>query len=202
MLSDHAKRPKRKTYTSAEGKFERTYVYVGNPDGSDSYLCWLAKYNKSIEAILIQNRSRRGNSRASQHCKGDISCWTNLKNNELYFNPQTNSFELLLCSEGKRFYAKHPSLDIYFITQEILPSGNKIFYEFDEKGQLSLIKETNASEKKVLAWIKIEYGNGIHIETSDGKTADYQFQQDSSGAQLLTRGDRSDKPTLAINIKS
>jgi YD repeat-containing protein len=122
--------------------------------------------------------------------------WTNLKNNELYYNPQNDSFELALCTEGKRFYVKNPTGTFYSITHEILPSGNKIFYEFNDKNQLELIKETNALEKKVLAWIKINYGNTIHLETSDGKTVDYQFQQDPSGAQLLTAVIRSDKPNL------
>jgi hypothetical protein len=127
--------------------------------------------------------------------KGNISSWTNLKNNELYFNPQTNSFELDVCSGAKRIYVKHPSVDLYLLSYEVLPSGNKIFYEFDEKGQLTLIKETNATEQKVLGWIKIQYGNGIHIDTSDKKTVDYQFQH-NSGIPLLTEVLRSDKPQL------
>lgn len=190
------KDPKGKTYANAEGKFEQAYVYVGNPDGTIlTYVGWQNTTNPSKRSLFKIDPEGETVGLANT-AKGNISCWTNLKNNELYFNPQTDSFELLLCSEGKRFYSKHPSLDIYFITQEILPSGNKIFYEFDEKGQLSLIKETNASEKKVLAWIKIQYGNGIHVETSDGKTVDYHFQQDSSGAHLLTEVNRSDKPHL------
>ena len=64
--------------------------------------------------------------------KGDISGWTNLRNNELYFYSQTDSFELHLASEGRRFYIKHPFLDMYCMTHEILPSGNKIFYEFED----------------------------------------------------------------------
>ena len=195
------KDPKGKSYTNAERKFERTYVYVGNPDGTIlTYVGWQNTTNPS-KRILFKIDSEGEVAGLSNTAKGTISCWTNLKNNELYFNPQTNSFELMLCSEGKRFYSKHPSLDVYFITQEVLPSGNKVFYEFDEKGQLSLIKETNASEKKVLAWIKIEYGNGIHIETSDGKTADYHFQQDSSGVMLLSEVIRSDKPNLAYQYQ-
>lgn len=195
------KDPKGKSYTSAEGKFERTYVYVGNPEGTIlTYIGWQNTTNLSKKSLFkIDPEEVPG---IANTAKGDISCWTNLKNNDLYFNPQTNSFELLLCSEGKRFYSKHPSLDIYFITQEVLPSGNKVFYEFDDKGQLSFIKETNASENKILAWIKIEYGNSIHIETSDGKSADYHFQQDSSsGVALLTEVLRSDKPSLAYQYQ-
>ncbi len=190
------KDPKKKPYTTAEGKFERTYVYVGNPDGTIlTYVGW-QNTTSSSKRSLFKIDPEGESIGLCNTAKGNISSWTNLKNNELYFNSQTDSFELLLCSEGKRFYAKHPSLDIYFITQEILPSGNKIFYEFDDKGQLSLIKETNASEKKVLAWIKIQYESGIHVETSDGKTVDYHFQQDSSGAHLLTAVERSHKPPV------
>lgn len=195
------KDPKGKSYTNPEGKFERTYVYVGNPDGTIlTYVGWQNTTNPS-KKILFKIDPEGEVIGLSNTAKGNISCWTNLKNNELYFNPQTNSFELMLCSEGKRFYSKHPSLDVYFITQEVLPSGNKVFYEFDEKGQLSFIKETNSSEKKVLAWIKIAYGNGIHIETSDGKTADYHFSQDSSGVMLLSEVIRSDKPNLAYQYQ-
>lgn len=190
------KDPKGKTYTTVEGKFERAYVYVGNTDGTIlTYVGWQNVSNSS-KRTLFKIDPEEGPVGLANTAKGNISCWTNLKNNELYLNPQSDSFELLLCSEGKRFYSKHPTLDIYFITHEVLPSGNKVFYEFDEKGQLSLIKETNASEKKVLAWIRIQYENGIHVETSDGKTVDYHFQQDSSGAHLLTEVNRSAKPHL------
>lgn len=192
---------KGKSYTTSEGKFERTYVYVGNPDGTIlTYVGWQNTTNPSKKSSFKIDPEGEAAGIANT-AKGTISCWTNLKNNELYFDPQTNSFELLLCSEGKRFYSKHPSLDVYFITQEVLPSGNKVFYEFDEKGQLSFIKETNASEKKVLAWIKIEYRNGIHIETSDGKSAEYHFSQDSSGAMLLSEVIRSHKPSLSYQYQ-
>lgn len=195
------KDPKSKSYSSAEGKFERTCVYVGNPDGTIlTYVGWQNTTNPSKKSLFKIDPEGEVAGIANT-AKGAISCWTNLKNNELHFDPQTNSFELQLSSEGKRSYSKHPSLDVYFITQEILPSGNKIFYDFDEKGQLSFIKETNASEKKVLAWIRIEYRNGIHVETSDGKSAEYQFSQDSSGAMLLSEVIRSHKPSLSYQYQ-
>lgn len=192
---------KGKTYTTPEGKFERTYVYVGNPEGTIlTYVGWLNTSNPS-KRILFKIDPEGESAGIANTAKGNINCWTNLKNNELYFDPQTNSFELALCSEGRRFYAKHPSLDSYFITHEILPSGNKLFYEFDEKGQLTLIKETNHAEAKTLAWIKISYGAQIHIESSDGKTADYHFQQDPSGIHLLTQVQRSHKPDLSYEYE-
>ena len=99
----------------------------------------LLKIDISEEAVGLANTA-----------KGNINSWTNLKNNELYFDSQNDSFrKLMLCSEGKRVYTKHNNKDIYLLRSEILPSGNKIFYEYDEKGQLTFIKETNASGKSL-----------------------------------------------------
>ncbi len=195
------KDPKVKFYKTAEGKFERTYVYVGNPDGTIlTYVGWQNTTNPSKKSLFKIDPEDEVAGIANT-AKGTINGWTNLKNNELYFDPQTNSFELQLCSQGKRFYSKHPSSDIYLITQEILPSGNKVFYEFDEKGQLCFIKETNASENKILGWIKIDYRNDIYIETSDGKSAEYHFSQDCSGATLLSEVVRSHKPSLSYQYQ-
>lgn len=185
------KDPKNQTYKTSEGTFEKYFVYVGDSDGSMlTYTGWinLAKLNKRISFHLeprgIVNTSR-----------GDISCWTNLKNNELYYDPQKDNFELYLCSEGKRFYTKIG--ESYLLTNEILPSGNKIFYEFDKESHVAFIKETNACENKELAWVKFEYGDDVYVETSDGKTAEYQFQKnDSSDIKLLTHVTRSNKPEV------
>ena len=188
------KDPREKNYTTAEGKFECMYVYVGNPDGSIlTYIGW--KNTSTQKRVLFKIDAESETIGLANTAKGNISSWTNPKNNELYFNPQTNSFELVLCSGGKRIYVKHPSIDLYLLSYEVLPSGNKIFYEFNEQGQLAVIKEMNNAEKKVLGWIKIQYDNSIHIETSDGKTVDYHFQQ-NSGVPLLTEVDRSDKSSL------
>lgn len=190
------KDPKGKTYSSSDGKFERTFAYVGNPEGSIlTYVGWRNVTNPS-KPILFKIDAEMECAGIANTARGDIGAWTNLKNNELYYDPQNDTFELHLCTEGKRFYAKNSTGNFYSITNEILPSGNKIFYEFNNKNQIELIKETNASEKKVLAWIKILYGNTIHLETSDGKTVEYQFQQDSTGVRLLTDVIRSDKPNL------
>ncbi|MBI3259666.1 MAG: RHS repeat protein [Ignavibacteriae bacterium] len=64
---------------------------------------------------------------------------------------------------------------------------------------------TNASENKVLSWIKLDYGDGgsssrdgdrVHAETSDGKKLEYQFEKDPSGILLLSKVINSDKPDL------
>ena len=195
------KDPKGKAYTTGEGKFEYTYVFAGTPEGSIlTYVGWhnpSSQKNRTLFKIDVEEKTLGLTNTA----RGNINAWTNLKNNELYFNSQNNSFELVLSSGGRRFYVKHPSVDLYLLKLEVLPSGNKIFYTFDDRGQLVLIKETNAQEKKVLGWIKIEYGDGVHIDTSEGKTVDYCFQQDASGHTLLSQVIRSDKPSLSYQYK-
>lgn len=47
------KDPKGKSYTNAEGKFERTYVYVGNPDGTIlTYVGWQNTTNPSKKTLF------------------------------------------------------------------------------------------------------------------------------------------------------
>lgn len=172
-------------------------AYVGNPDGA--ILTYTGRPNDCSKRLLCNLDVVTG---LANTAKGKISSWTNLKNNVLYFDTQTENIELSLCSEGRRFYSKNRLLNTYLITHEILPSGNKIFYEFDEKGQPTLIKQVNHAETKALAWIKILYGNTtVHVEASDGKTVDYQFVQDPAGTTLLTNVYRSDKPTINYQYK-
>lgn len=195
------KDPKGKSYIAGEKKFERTFVYVGNPEGSIlTYVGWHSSNNTS-EKVLFKIDPEEECAGICNTAKGSISSWTNHKNNELYFDPVTDSLELHLCTKGKRFYQKNSSLNIYLLTHEILPSGNKIFYEFDKEGHLTYVKETNASEEKVLAWIRIQYRDGVHVETSDGKVADYHFDQDPSGARILTHVHRSCKPPVQYQYK-
>ncbi len=194
FLSIH-KDQKAKSYTTEEGKFEYVHIYAGTQEGCIlTYVGWLNTMGSKRALFKIDVEEEIFGF--ANTARGTINAWTNLKNNELYFDPQKNFFELFLSSGGKRFYIKHPSLDIYLLHYEILPSGNKVFYEFDERGQLVLIKETNASEKKILAWISLQYENGIHIETSDGKSVDYHFHKDATDYTLLTDVLRSDKPNL------
>ena len=193
------KDPKGKTYTTAEGKFERTYIYAGTPEGSTlTYVGWP---NTAEATSLLKVDVEERLPGVTNSARGAINAWTNLKNNELYFNQQSNSFELVLNSGGRRFYIKHPSLNLYTLEQEILPSGNKIFYEYDDLCRPTLIKMMNNPEAKVLSWIRIQYNRGIHIDSSDGQTVDYQLEQDSSGRELLTKVIRSNKPSIQYQYR-
>ena len=78
------KDPKGKTYTSTDGKFERIFVSVGNPDGSIlTYDGWRNTTNEAKPVSLTIDPQEETIGLANT-AKGDISCWTNLKNNKLY----------------------------------------------------------------------------------------------------------------------
>lgn len=185
-----------RSYTTAEGKFQYTHVLVGTPEGSIlTYAGWKntthpntrSSFKIDVEKELfgIANTARE-----------NINTWTNLKNQELIFDSQGNHFQLNLSSGGKRVYVVSLSNpNFYLLTQEILPSGNKIFYEY-ERELLSAIRMTNASEQKILSWIQIQYGANIHIETSDQKSVDYYFQRD-----LLSEVIRSHTPSLKYEYR-
>jgi RHS repeat-associated protein len=187
-----------RTYTTAEGKFDYTHISIGTNEGSIlTYAGWQNTTNSNARSLFKVDVEGDLLGLANT-ARGSVNAWTNLKNNELYFNAQSNHFELLLSSGGRRVYV--PSLSTlgrYLLQRETLPSGNKIFYEYEGEA-LSLIKMTNASEEKVLSWIKIQYGPIIHIDTSDGKTVDYHFQQD---LPLLSEVIRSDKPSIKYQYR-
>ena len=182
-------------YTTAEGTFYRSYARVGTTEGSIlTYVGWMSPYSKSLFKLDTDDQLFS----IANTARSKIQSWTNLKNNTLQSDPQKGVFELTLCDGGKRFYHKHPTLDLYLLHKEILPSGNKVFYEYGEKGCLALIKLTNSKAEKVLSWIKIDHKQGVHVETSDGQTAHYHFDQNS----LLEAVTRSHRPPLTYHYQT
>jgi hypothetical protein len=75
------KDPKGKTYSSAEGKFERTFVFVGHHDGSIlTYVGWRNTTNPS-GCVLFKIDAEMECAGIANTARGDIGAWTNLKNN-------------------------------------------------------------------------------------------------------------------------
>jgi YD repeat-containing protein len=193
------KDPKGESCSTAEGNFEKFYAYVGSSDGSIlTFVSW--KNNDHPEAKLrFRIDPQDGSLGIANTARRSISAWTNQKNHELVYDVATNSFELLLSSEGRRFYVKHSSSDHYFLTHEVLPSGNKIFYEYDELGRFLSIKETNAKQEKVLAWIKFTYHRFIQVEASDGQTLSYSTYGRLPGVYLLAEVRKSNKQMVTYH---
>ncbi|NGX47001.1 MAG: tRNA nuclease WapA [Chlamydiae bacterium] len=187
---------KKKTFSSAEGKFDRTYVNVGMAEGSIlTYVGWQNTTNEKAKALFKVDVDDQIFCMANT-ARGNTHAWTNQKNNELYFHAENNFFELILSSGGKRFYMKHPLVEFYVLEKEVLPSGNRIFYEYDDQGRPIFIKMTNSGEEKVLSWIKVQYEKTVRVDTSDRQTVEYQFDQDPSGQVLLSKVIRSHKFSL------
>ena len=191
---------KGKTYTTSEGKFDRTYVRVGTDEGSIlTYIGWqntTHPHNSSLFKVDVDEKVFP----LANTARGKPHAWTNQKNNKLY--SQADGFKLILSHQGKRTYLKHPSKNFYTLEKEILPSGNKIFYEYDGEGRPIFIKMTNASNKKTLSWIKIQYGKITRIETSDKKVIEYHFDVDSSSRLLLTKVTSTHKPTITYQYQA
>ncbi len=181
-------------YTTLEGIFYLIYARVGTVEGS--ILTYTGWNSPQVKSLLKPDMDHHLFSLANTARK-KIGSWTNLKNNILKTDPQKEAFELTLCNGGKRFYYKHPTLNLYLLQKEILPSGNKIFYEYSEKPRFILIKLTNSKEDKTLSWIKIDNNQGVYVETSDGQTVDYQFDQNS----FLVKVIHSQKPPLTYHYQ-
>ena len=178
------KAPHPRTYSTAVGTFELIQILVGTDTGSAlAYTGWQNPHIKSafkLDAEGLANTARQS-----------ISAWTNQKNNQLIF--EDNQYELTTSIGGKKIYTpSSQNSGLYLLAQETLPSGNKIFYAY-EGDFLAEIKMTNASEEKVISWIRFQYNTSIHLTTSDNQTVDYAFDKDSA---LLSEVIRSHKPAL------
>jgi len=190
------KDPKGKTYSTSEGKFDRTYVRVGTDEGSIlTYEGWQNTSNSKSRSLYKVDMDDRLFCMANT-ARGNPHSWTNQKNNELYYHADGDYFELALCNLGKRIYFKHSSKNFYYLEKETLPSGNKIFYEYDAQARPTFIKLVNSVDTKVLAWIKIQYGQITCVETSDQKTIEYHFEQEALSRPLLTKVTSAHKPSV------
>lgn len=79
--------------------------------------------------------------------------------------------------------------EYFLLTKEQLPSGNQLFYSYNDEGRLTLIEMKNKTEKKILSWIRFSYefhedACQVHIETSDVKILTYHFALEDSTYQL------------------
>ncbi|MDX8430226.1 MAG: RHS repeat-associated core domain-containing protein (plasmid) [Candidatus Algichlamydia australiensis] len=129
--------------------------------------------------------------------RGVISGQTNTRNIKGQYNKKKKSYEISFGDGTKRIYnctkiskKRSSRVDLpnkriaagklFLLKEEILPNGNKIFYEYDSKSHLRkiLITGTNDKENKKIeyGWITISNRPGIKtIETSNGQSITYYF---------------------------
>ncbi len=127
---------------------------------------------------------------------GEIKGQTNHQNNRLYC--KGDKYELILGDGTKRVYKQVqqlPSLflgeklislqasnvkdpEYYLLQQEILPSGNQLFFSYDNYGHLVSVEMKNKASTKTFSWIYFTYvfhdnECRVQIETSDAKSLIY-----------------------------
>lgn len=88
------------------------------------------------------------------------------------------------------FAAQVVEPEYYFLMQETLPSGNHIFFIYDNDSHLISIEMKNKNQTKTHSWIKFSYNFQndecqIDIETSDTKTLTYRMVLDNGIYQLV-----------------
>jgi YD repeat-containing protein len=137
----------------------------------------------------------------------EINGRTSHQNNRLHC--QSSTCELTLGDGTKRIYTQVPALPslllgeectpimaalvqnpaYYHLAKEILPSGNTLFFAYDDAGHLISIEMKNKTHAKTLSWIHLTYDFQntkcqVSIATSDAKTLNYYFQLESGIYQL------------------
>ncbi|MBA3958055.1 MAG: DUF687 family protein [Parachlamydiaceae bacterium] len=137
----------------------------------------------------------------------EINGQTNHQNNLLYYKGDT--CELILGDGTKRIYQKvqqFPSSILgeeliplmanqikepvaFLLIQEVLPSGNQLFFSYDSGGHLNSIEMKNKSETKLISWIHFRYEFQktyckINLETSDARRLSYHFALNKGIYQL------------------
>ncbi len=156
-------------------------AYVGQSSGGVLTYKLKKKKKKSHDLIFYPDLKDHGKG-VTNTAHGLISARNNFKNSRL--EKRTNSTYVLYCADGaERLYRKkkmEADYKRYLLYNELLPNKNRVFYEYDEKERLTLIKTTNPSTSKTYAWARFRYFDkegslDFNIETSDGKLLEYRF---------------------------
>lgn len=196
-----------KSCTVGKNRFEWTFAFTGERSGGIlPYSGWrntngLTKDPLKIDILnnavgIVNTYSQEINGQTNHqnnllHCKGDIC-------------------ELILGDGTKRIYQKVEQLsslilgkdltplmaeqmiepEFFLLIQEILPSGNQLFFSYDNTGHLTSIEMKNKSETKSFSWIHFNYelqenDCQVHIKTSDARELTYHFALINGVYQLV-----------------
>ncbi len=191
----------RRIYVSGDGAGENTWqffpqtklffltgsytprIVVGQPSGS--FLTYKFKKHRKPD-IYLPDLEKHGKG-VTNTAHGVISGRTNFKNSKVV--QLRNTLYQLTCADGtERVYKnkKGEGIKKYLLEHERLPNRNQIFYEYDDKLRLTLIKTTNPSASKIYAWARFRYldqkepSADFNIETSDGKVLEYRFAKEGN----------------------
>jgi YD repeat-containing protein len=212
------KAPKGKSCSISGVKYHWTYAFTGERSGSIlTYSGW--ESNTAKDEGLRVWAFRDGRS-ISNTARGEMSGRVHVQNNLLQYQTDTEGYTLTLGDGSKRFFEKvealpsqslgeeiNPSIavqvhepEFYRLMLEILPSGNRIYYSYDDNGHLARVEMFNALESKTLSWMAFDYqeqGNQLTLSTSDETLLTYTL----NGSQI-TSDKYSDRPEIKYDYNN
>lgn len=123
---------------------------------------------------------------------GEISGKTNIKNRKLFITKEDGENHVAgkctayLGDGTERFYEINSRL-----SYEVRPSGNRVYYDHDNKDRISRIYTTDPTGQMTLGWMDFTYDKKkrkIHVVSSNGKKATYALTKHLSmmGLTLIT----------------
>jgi len=193
--------PDRDDFQTIQGTFECLDIFIGTPEGSLLKFTGFQNWkNPEVRSKFVVDLEEDEIGLCNT-AKGSPSSWTNIKNHILYYDPQSQSFELHLSTGGKRTYVQGFKPHQFLLSFETLPTGNQISYEYDKEQRVKQIRMTNAQANKTLSWITLDYGSSILATASDGTFAEYHLEKDSSGILLLTEVKNSSHPSCTYHYQ-
>ncbi|MCH9633568.1 MAG: hypothetical protein S4CHLAM7_02960 [Chlamydiae bacterium] len=98
------------SYSTHEGEFKLTHVYVGTKEGSIlKFTGWQNNENPAV-ASTLQIDSEEECLGIANTARGKPSAWTNIKNYKLIFYPDKNLYELLLADGRKNIFSYNEAI--------------------------------------------------------------------------------------------
>jgi RHS repeat-associated protein len=201
------KDPSGKVCNGEKSPFEWTSAFAGERSGEIlHYTGWRHTQGMTKDPLVIDILNN-ATGVVNTYSK-EISGQTNRQNHLLHC--KSDVCELILGDGTKRIYKKVqvlPSLLLgeesnllmaaqvlepcyFLLSQEILPSGNQLFFSYDAAGHLIAVEMEDRFAKKSFSWIHIDYEFGkekcqIHFETSDERHLTYSMILNEDTYQLV-----------------
>ncbi|MEX0962343.1 MAG: RHS repeat-associated core domain-containing protein [Simkaniaceae bacterium] len=182
--------------TDYETKEKQLSLFL--PSGAQFYF---EKDEKQFKPKLEENHPGLTNRQGARY---DLSRMV------INWEPEHNIYELQLPNGGVRYYGRHQeskkkksssfyaeTVRGFILVREVLPNGNQIFYQYDEKRRPTKIATTSPSGKIEYASLQIFYGKdkSFLIKTSDDREYKYEYEKqtiatDKTFPEFLTRASK------------
>jgi len=207
-----------KSCTIGKDRFEATLAYAGERSGGIlPYSGWrntngvtkdplkIDIFNKGLGMVNTYASEMNGQTNHQNNqlfCKGDQCELTLGDGTKRFYRKVTTLPKLLLGEELTPLMADQVINPSYFLlSEEILPSGNRLFFSYDDEGHLTSVEMKNKTSKKILSWIRFTYDFQeaefqVHMETSDARKLTYRFTNDQ-----LTHVEGSHCRSIAYDYK-